>query len=59
MSGNVDSAISKSGMVENVGVAIEVSFVVALRAQVPCIYADFEVFPVAIFLDFWNVPNMV
>ena len=45
-------------MVENVGVAIEVSFVVALHAQVSCIYADFKVFPAAI-LDFWNVPNKV
>ncbi len=27
-------------------VAIEVSFVVSMHAQVSCIYADFEVFPV-------------
>ncbi len=46
MSGNVDSAISKSGRVENVGVAIEISFVVAKHAQVSCIYTDLKVFPV-------------
>ncbi len=40
---NVDSAISKSGMVENVGVAIEISFVVAIHAQVSCIYAGYKV----------------
>ena len=34
MSGNVDSAIPKSGMVENMGVSIEISFVVAIHAQV-------------------------
>ncbi len=41
MSGNVDNA--KSGMIENFGVAIEVSFVVAIHAQVSCrpSYADF------------------
>ncbi len=33
---DVDSAVSKSGMVENVGVVIEVSFVLAIPAQVPC-----------------------
>ncbi len=46
MSVNVDSAISKSGMVANVGAAIEVSFVVAVHAHVSCIYADFKEFPV-------------
>ena len=46
MSVNVDSAITKSGMVENVGVAIDVLFVVAIHAQVSCICADFKVFPV-------------
>mgnify|MGYP003461073419 FL=1 len=46
MSDNVGSAISKSGMVENMGVATEVSFVVVIHAQVSCIYADFKVFPV-------------
>ncbi len=40
MSRNVGSEISKSGMVENVGVAIEVSFVVVIHAQVSCIYSD-------------------
>ena len=47
MSGNVDSAIPKSDIVENVGVAIEISFVVAIYAQVFCIYTDFKVFPVS------------
>ena len=46
MSGNVDNVISKSGMVENVGVAIEISFIVVIHAQESCIYADFKVFPV-------------
>jgi len=46
MSGNVDSAISKSGIVENMGVAIEISFVVSIHAQVSCIYTDLKVFPV-------------
>ena len=32
MSGNVGSAISESGMVENIGVAVESSFVVAIQA---------------------------
>ena len=32
MSGNVGSAISDSGMVENIGVAVESSFVVAIQA---------------------------
>ncbi len=43
---NVDSAISKSGIVENVWVAVKISFVVVIHAQVSCIYADFKVFPV-------------
>ena len=46
MSGNVDNALSKSGMVENVGVAVELLFVVAIHAQVSCIYTNFKVFPV-------------
>ena len=33
-------------MVENVGVAFEISCVVAIHAQVSCIYVDFKVFPV-------------
>ena len=32
MSGNVGSAISDPGMVENIGVAVESSFVVAIQA---------------------------
>ena len=51
MSDNNCSAISKSGMVENVGVPVarEISFVVVMHAQVGlrigyCIYADFKVF---------------
>ncbi len=46
MSGNVDSAIYESGMVANVGVAIEIPFVVSIYAQVSCIYTDFKVFSV-------------
>ncbi len=46
MSENVHSAISKSGVVENVGVAVEISFVVVIHAQESCIYADIKVFPV-------------
>ncbi len=58
MSDNVRSAISKLGVVENIGVAVEISFVVVICAHVSRIYADFKVFPAAI-LDFWNVSNMV
>ncbi len=46
MSGNVGSELSKSGMVENMGVAVEMSFVVAIHEHVSCIYADFKEFPV-------------
>ncbi len=46
MSANVGTVIFGSGLIENVGVAVEVSFVVAIHAKVSCIYADFKVFPV-------------
>ncbi len=61
MSSNLGSAISKSGVVENMVVVTEVSFVVVIHVHVSCIYADFKVFPVfpAAILDFWNVSNMV
>ena len=44
MSDLVGRAISKFGMVENVGVAVEISFIVVIHAQESCIYADFNVF---------------
>jgi hypothetical protein len=37
MSGNVGSATSKSGMVENMVVATEVSFVIVIRVHISCI----------------------
>ena len=43
---NVRSLISKSGVVENVEVAVDIPFVVVIHAQVYCVYADFKVFPV-------------
>ena len=46
MSDNVRSALSKSGVVENMGVAVEISFIVLIHAKECCIYADFIVFPV-------------
>ncbi len=46
MSDNVRSAISKSGVVENVGIAVDVSVAVVIHAQESCICADFKVFPV-------------
>jgi len=33
MSHNVSSAMSKSGVVENVGVAVQISFIVVINAQ--------------------------
>ncbi len=45
-SARVDSPISKPGVVENVGVAGAISFVVALQAKISCTYADFKAFPV-------------
>ncbi len=46
MSGSVGSVTSKSGMVENVGIAGEISFAVVIQAVISCIYADFKAFPV-------------
>ncbi len=46
MSHNVRSATSMSGVVENVGVAVEISFIVERHVQSSCICADFKVFPV-------------
>ena len=46
MLGRVGSAISKSGMVENMGAAVEISFIVVIHAQESCICADFKAFPV-------------
>ncbi len=43
MSGNVGCVMSGLGVVKNVGVAVEISFVVVKQA---CIYADFKAFPV-------------
>ena len=45
-SARVDSSISESGIAENVGVAVAISFVVVLQAKISCIYADFKAFPV-------------
>jgi len=60
MSDNVRSAISKLGVVENMGIAVKISFIVGIHEQVSCIDADFKVylFPAAI-LDFLNVSTMV
>ncbi len=44
MSDHIVSAISESGVVENVGVAGVISFVVVLQAKISCIYADFKHF---------------
>ena len=46
MSGHVGSVMSELGVVENVGVAVEISFVVVIQAEIACIYADFKAFPV-------------
>ena len=47
--------------VENVGVAVEISFVVVIQAEIACIYADFRPFSVilAAILDFWKVAYIV
>jgi len=42
MSDNVSSAISKSGVVENMDVAVEILFVVAMHEQVSCFHADLQ-----------------
>ncbi len=46
MSGNVGCVMSELGVVKNVGVAVEISFVVVKQAEITCIYADFKAFPV-------------
>ena len=46
MSGHVGSVMSELGIVENVGVAVEISFVGVIQAAISCIYADFKAFPV-------------
>ena len=46
MSGHVDSVMSELGVVENVGVAVEISLVVVIQAEIACIYADYKTFPV-------------
>ena len=38
--------VSESGVCENAGVAVEISFVVAIHAEITCIYVDFKAFPV-------------
>ncbi len=48
ISGHGGSIMSESGVGTNVGVAIEMSFVVVLQAETTCIYADFTAFPVFI-----------
>ena len=47
MSARVDSPISESGVVENVGVAGASSFAVVLEAEISCIYADLKAFSVS------------
>ena len=46
MSGHVGSVMSELGVVENVAVAVEISLVVVIQAEIACIYADFKAFPV-------------
>ncbi len=46
MSGNVGCVMSELGVVENVGVAVEISFVVVIQPEIACIYADFKALPV-------------
>ncbi len=38
---NVGACMSESGIIENVGVAVEIWFVVVIQAEITCIYADF------------------
>ena len=42
MSGHVGSVMSELGVVENVGVAVEISFAVVIQAGISCIYVDFK-----------------
>jgi hypothetical protein len=46
MSGHVGCVMSDLGLVQNVEVAIEISFVVVMQAEITCIYAHFKAFPV-------------
>ena len=46
MSGNVGCVMFELGAVKNVGVAVEISFVVLKQAEIACIYAVFKAFPV-------------
>ena len=46
MSDNVGAGMSELDVVENVGSAVEISFVVVTQAEKTCLYADFKVFPV-------------
>ena len=46
MSGHVGSVMSELGVVENMGVAVDISFVVVIQAEMACIYTDFQAFPV-------------
>jgi hypothetical protein len=57
MSGHVSSAMSEQGVVENVGVAVDISFVVVIQAELElACYVEFKDFrfPAAI-SDFWKV----
>jgi len=46
MSDHVGSVMPESGVVENMWVTVEISFVVVTQAEITCIYADFKTFPV-------------
>ncbi len=41
MSDNVGAGMSESGIVENMGVPVEILFVVVSQAELICRYADF------------------
>ena len=46
MSADVGSVMSELGVVENMRIAVEISFVAVIKADTACIYADFKAFPV-------------
>ena len=46
MSDHVGSVMSELGVVENVVVAVEISLVVVIQAEISCICADFKAFPI-------------
>jgi len=52
MSANVGSEMPESEVIENVGVAIEIQFVVAMQTKETVFYADFKAFP-AFGLPYW------